>query len=241
LKSAFIANVSHELRTPLTSIIGYLQLLMDNEILSREGSKYMDIILNNSTALVKLIDGLIDLAKIEAGVFDLLMEKNNLNNLVEYICDSHRPLAAKKGLKLEYKLQSYEDEFFFDAKRIEQVLNNLISNAIKFTPEGGNVHITTSYDNKYAIVAVKDTGIGISRKDQKMIFDRFSRVDNIDTKQYEGVGIGLYLSREIIEFHNGKIWFKSKAGKWSTFYFKIPIIKNASQIDQSNTNHVIMA
>ncbi len=230
LKSSFVANVSHELRTPLTSIMGYLQLIREQEISTPEGLKYAETIQHNSESLLSLINGLIDITKIEAGTFELFYEKAHFNEIVEYVCDMFAPLFKKENLECDMNLQKYNTQFFFDVNRIEQVMNNLVSNAVKFSPEGKKIQIKTSFDKNYAYFSVRDEGIGISEEDQQLIFDRFVQVDNSRSREHEGAGIGLHLSSEIIERHRGEIYVKSKAGKGSKFEFKIPLITSDDEL-----------
>ncbi|MBN2135117.1 MAG: GAF domain-containing sensor histidine kinase [Acidobacteria bacterium] len=230
MKSVFVANVSHELRTPLTSIIGYLQLLEQSELFSMQGLGYMKTIVNNSNALLYLINGLIDISKIEAGIFDLFYEKHNLNEIIEYACERFKPDLDKEKMNLVLNLGKCDAEFYFDINRIEQVISNLIHNAIKFSTHGGKIWVKTSFAKGGAEISVKDEGIGIDEKEQELIFQRFMQVDSSQSREHEGVGIGLHLCKEIVERHGGEITVKSKLGKGSTFTFRVPMITNKDDL-----------
>jgi signal transduction histidine kinase len=230
LKSIFLANVSHELRTPLTSIIGYLQILAEQEISTVEGIKYVDTIKSNSETLLRLINGLIDISKIESGTFELFYEKAHLNEIIEYICDIFSPTFDKEGIICNLRLQRFNTPFYFDVNRIEQVLSNLLSNAVKFSPTGQKIVIKSAFAEKWAEVTIKDDGIGIDEKNQKVIFQRFTQVDSSRSREHEGSGIGLHLCHEITKRHGGKIWVKSKPGKGSVFKFRIPMITSEEDL-----------
>jgi signal transduction histidine kinase len=235
MKSIFVANVSHELRTPLTSIIGYLQLLADTRFSEEERLMHVETIKKNADMLLLLINELIDISKIEAGTFELFYEKSNLNNLVQFVCESLKPKLDRSGMRLDLKFKNFEEEFFFDVNRIEQVLNNILNNAIKFSRDGTSIAIKTSFSENWAQVSIRDEGIGIKEDDQSRIFERFVQVDASYAREKSGAGIGLHLCREIIAMHKGKIWVESRAGKGATFHFRIPLVTTTQDLEGSLT------
>jgi signal transduction histidine kinase len=235
MKSIFVANVSHELRTPLTSIIGYLQLLTDTGFSEEERLMHVETIKKNADMLLLLINELIDISKIEAGTFELFYEKSNLNNLVQFVCESLKPKLDRSGMRLDLKFKNFEEEFYFDVNRIEQVLNNILNNAIKFSRDGTNITIKTSFSENWAQVSIKDEGIGIKEDDQHRIFERFVQADASYVREKSGAGIGLHLCREIIAMHKGKIWVESHAGKGATFHFRIPLVTATQDLKGSLT------
>lgn len=235
MKSVFVANVSHELRTPLTSILGYLQLLTDMDFSKEESMMHLNTIRKNADTLLLLINELIDITKIEAGTFELFYEKGNLNDLVQFVCENIRPRVERAGIRMELKMQNFEEEFFFDVNRIEQVLNNILNNAIKFSPDGTSISVQTSFSEKWGQVSIRDQGIGISKGDQERIFDRFVQAEASFSREKSGAGIGLHLCREIIAMHKGRIWVESMEGSGATFYFKIPLITTADKLSDSVT------
>jgi len=235
MKSIFVANVSHELRTPLTSIIGYLQLLADTRFSEEERFMHVETIKKNADMLLLLINELIDISKIEAGTFELFYEKSNLNNLVQFVCESLKPKLDQSGMRLDLKFKNFEEEFFFDVNRIEQVLNNILNNAIKFSKDGTSITIKTSFSENWAQVSIRDEGIGIKEDDQSRIFERFVQVDASYAREKSGAGIGLHLCGEIIAMHRGKIWVESRAGKGATFHFRIPLATTTQDLEGSLT------
>lgn len=235
MKSIFVANVSHELRTPLTSIIGYVQLLADKGFSEEERLEHIKTIKKNADMLLLLINELIDITKIEAGTFELFYEKNNLNNLVQFVCESLKPKLDRNAMRIDMRFQNFEEEFFFDVNRIEQVLNNILNNAIKFSPDGSGITVSTSFSENWAEVSIKDQGIGIRKEDHDRIFERFVQVDAPNAREKSGAGIGLHLCREIIAMHKGKIWVDSSTGGGATFYFRIPMVMTPQESNGSIT------
>jgi len=223
LKSAFLANMSHEIRTPMNGILGFSQLLRRREIPDDKKNTFLDQIINNSKQLLTLINDIIDISKIEAGQLDIYESETNLNNLLD---ETYQLFTTHKNknvrLILEKGLSHSESNIMTDSHRVKQVLINLISNALKFTLEG---EITFGYylnEQNELNFYVKDTGVGISKKEQKIIFDRFKQAENSKTKNLSGTGLGLAISKEITEKLNGRIWVESKANSGSCFYFTIP-------------------
>lgn len=221
LKDEFLSIASHELKTPLTTIKGYIQLL--TKYIQQEGTTKMIQYIHQADIytdkLNQLITSLLDISRIQAGKLILNKEIVNFSPIIANVVDAMQHLSEKHTLV--YKGDSTL-EVVMDKERIEQVLMNLISNAMKYTPNASKIFITLKKKADFALVSIEDHGIGIEKKDQNHLFQRFFRVKNT-TKNYSGLGIGLYISSEIIERHSGSIWVESEFGRGSTFYFTIPL------------------
>jgi signal transduction histidine kinase/HAMP domain-containing protein len=241
-KSEFLANVSHELRTPLNAILGFTELIMDGVYGEVPGELHEPIkdIHTNGRHLLKLINDVLDLSKIEAGRMRLSLSEYSVQDLIDSVVSATRSLAAEKQLELMSHVQAGLPHAFGDSKRITQVLMNLVGNAIKFTPSGGSVMVTAGWvrgagsgtrgvaetpveRGDMIEVTVADTGIGIPREELENIFGEFRQVDSSITREYEGSGLGLSIAKRFVELHGGTIWAQSEVGKGSTFYFTIPL------------------
>ena len=219
LKSDFLANMSHELRTPLTVIRGGIDYL--NRTVKKEDNRnYLDIIDKNLARLIHLVSDLFDFTKIEGRKTELSFDQVNLSVLIEEVLEILSPLSMDKNISLNYK---YPGDILveMDLERIEQVLVNLIENAIKFSAPQTAITIKINEDPTYATVSVKDRGIGIAEENLKTIFDKFSTVPSAGTGKPEGTGLGLAICKAIVEAHDGKIWAESVNGESSTFYFTL--------------------
>ncbi len=220
LKDQFLQNVSHELRTPLTSIIGYIEIVLNYGNIAKTQETFLKIAHENSLSLLKIINKLLFLSEIESGNTKLNLEKIDLSVLINDTVKKMKILADKKNLELVVnatKAKGVNDFFVnIDADNMESVFSNLLSNAIKFT-EKGKAEINIKSEKNKMIVEVKDTGIGISEEDQKIIFQKFRQVDNSLTKMYEGTGLGLPIVKNILDLHGAEISVESKPEKGSTF------------------------
>lgn len=243
LKSEFLASMSHELRTPLTSIIAFTELLLErvpgeiNEV----QAEYLNDISESSHQLLDSINDLLDFAKIEAGRMELYLKEFNAGDVVAEVEHETMPLALKKGLDLSWEVQEDLPNVVADRRKVNQILLNLVSNAIKFTPRGGRVKIAASYQPEASeiTITVKDTGIGIAKPDQELIFEKFRQVDGSSTREHRGTGLGLALVKHLVEMHHGKLWVKSDLGKGSLFGFTIPLrAYNGQQQRQEETSEV---
>ncbi|MBP7211509.1 hypothetical protein KBA27_01610 [bacterium] len=244
LKSEFISIVSHELRTPLTAIKNYLEILLSGKTgnLTENMKKFINMAKRNVIRLSGIINDLLDLSKIEAGKMDFKFEISKIEPVIEYVKTSLEGVAKEKGLTIETKIQDNFSDIYADSHRLEQVLTNLVSNAIKFTNVGGKIKIETKitnaddlkynicFDNElkrlkgnYLLVSVKDTGIGIAQKDLAHVFDKFAQIENSLSRKVGGSGLGLPIARQLLDAHKGSIWCESKQGKGSTFHFVIPL------------------
>jgi len=223
-KSQFLANMSHELRTPLNAILGYAELLVDGIYgqLPDRPRGVLERIQNNGKHLLALINDVLDLAKIEAGQLALTLEDYNLPEGVGSVVTATEPLATSKGLKFITALRDDMPMAHGDARRVSQVLLNLVGNAIKFTDEG-EVEIQAAAVNGQFVLTVRDTGPGIADADQERIFDEFQQIDNSNTRKQGGTGLGLAISKRMVEMQGGTISVDSVPGEGSTFRVVLPI------------------
>jgi signal transduction histidine kinase/HAMP domain-containing protein len=223
-KSQFLANMSHELRTPLNAIIGYTEMMADG-LYGEVGEKAQGIlerVQNNGRHLLGLINDVLDLSKIEAGQLSLTVEQYSVADMVATVLSATESLARTKGLALRSAVAPGLPTGNGDARRLTQVLLNLVGNAIKFT-DSGSVEVRAKQSGDRFEFAVIDSGFGIASEDQARIFDEFQQVDNSSTRKKGGTGLGLSISRKIVELHGGRITVDSEVGKGSTFKVIVPI------------------
>lgn len=226
LKNEFFANMSHELRTPLNAIIGFSQILVDGKAgpLQANQREYIDDILTSGQHLLQLINDVLDLAKIEAGKLELDIATFSCAKAVEEVCTVMRPIAAKRNIRINPRLPSNLGMVTLDERRFKQALYNLISNAVKFSHENGEVEVVvqTGMDDKIRL-QVKDFGIGIKREDLPRLFREFEQLDSGSARRHQGTGLGLALTKKIVELHKGFIAVESELGKGSIFEIVLPI------------------
>ena len=225
LKSGFVSSVSHELRTPLTSIMGSLGLLKSNiEDPNSEISKNMlDIAYNNSERLLLLINDILDIEKIESGKMEFNFAKENINDLIKDCIKQNNGLAKKYQVNFNFTAAPELPLISMDKDRIFQALNNLMSNAAKFEPNGGTIEIESKLKNNKVYISITDHGSGIPDEFHDRIFQAFTQADTSNTKGVAGTGLGLSISKTIIEHHNGEINFDSIQNESTCFYFTLPI------------------
>jgi signal transduction histidine kinase len=226
LKDEFVALISHDLRTPLTSIMGYLELAMDEPDVGDDARGYLDVVQRNSERLLRLVNDLLFVARLEAGELDLHPAPLDLGAIVRQSVDEARPRAAAKGIELGCELQSVPP-LPADKGRIFQLLDNLVSNAIKFTSEGGRVEVRLVERGARARIEVRDNGIGISADDQARLFERFFRAKGATDRHIPGTGLGLYIASAIAEAHGGTIDVESAPGRGTTFWVELPLVPAA--------------
>jgi signal transduction histidine kinase len=223
-KSDFLANMSHELRTPLNAIVGFSQVLKQKLFgqVNEKQDEYLNDILSSADHLLALINDILDLSKVEAGQVELETGLFSLREALERGVVMVRERAMKNGVQLELTLDPQVDLIEGDERRIRQVVFNLLSNAVKFTPQGGHVDVSATSDNGEVVVSVADTGPGIAVSDRERIFEEFQQARDTNGERPEGTGLGLALSRSLVELHGGRIWVESEPGKGSTFIFTLP-------------------
>lgn len=230
LKNEFFALVSHELRTPLTSVIGYLDIVCEEDAggLDDEQQRYLGVIRRNTERLLRLVDDLLFVAQVEAGTLALERGPVDLGVLVNASIEAARPQADNQGIRLSAEIAPLRMEAG-DADRIGQLIDNLVSNALKFSKQGGAVTVRLRpSDEGRALIEVADTGIGISAEDQKHLFDRFYRADHATRNAIQGIGLGLAICEAIAEGHGGSIAVESKEGEGTTFRVELPLGQSAS-------------
>ena len=254
LKSEFISIVSHELRTPLTAIKNAMDIILSGKAgdMTENIEKFCSMGKRNAIRLTGIVNDLLDISKIEAGKMDFKFELTHIEPVIESVKNNLAEVAKEKELIIKYNPIGDSVEVYADSNRIEQVLTNLVSNAIKFTPNAGEIEITSrvvnarelQYDQSfeediknlqgnYIQVCVEDHGIGIERKDLNHVFDKFAQIENSLSRQVGGSGLGLPIARQLMESHNGAIWCDSEINKGSKFYFVIPVAN-----DKSNFNMI---
>ena len=231
-KSQFLANMSHELRTPLNAIIGYTEMMADGLYgdVSEKAQGVLERVQSNGRHLLGLINDVLDLSKIEAGQLVLAVEEYSVADIVATVLSATESLARAKGLSLGSAVAPGLPVGTGDARRLTQVLLNLVGNAIKFTDSGSVEVRAVAVDGRFRM-SVVDTGFGIAPDDQKRIFEEFQQVDNTSTRKKGGTGLGLSISRRIVELHGGRIWVESEVGKGSSFNVVVPI--NAAPIKEA--------
>jgi signal transduction histidine kinase/CheY-like chemotaxis protein len=224
-KTDFVSNVSHELRTPLTCIKGYSELLLGKAVgpLNDQQLYFLKIIQNSSDRLTTLINDLLDISRIESGRFRLETRPVQMERVLHGVAEMIRPQCDKKKLRLNLNIEPNVGWVLGDESRLTQVITNLVSNACRYTPEGGNITLALSNPDSTVRVDVKDTGIGIAPEDQAKVFQRFYRVNDPAVQEVAGTGLGLPISKLLVEMHGGRMWLESEVGTGSVFTFILPL------------------
>jgi signal transduction histidine kinase len=225
-KSDFLASMSHELRTPLNAIIGFSEIMLDHgvtELSDAQRRTFLDHIQRSGHHLLGLVNDILDLAKVEAGHMELALERVLLREVLVGCVDVIRGMSDPKLLTLVVLCEPANALVTADPVRLKQILYNLLSNAVKFTPTGGQIRVSAQVDSAEAVIAVRDSGIGIRPEDESLIFEPFrqAKADTSSTKQ-EGTGLGLPLVRELVGLHGGRVWLDSAPGTGSCFTFTLP-------------------
>jgi PAS domain S-box-containing protein len=225
MKTEFVSLVSHELRTPLTSIKGFTELVLDGDAgeINEEVAEYLGIVYNNAERLVALVNDLLDLSRIESGRIQLKSEPVDLADVVKTVVVTMQQKLQEKGQSLTVTVDPAANRVTGDSDKLVQVLTNYVSNAYKYTPEGGALAVDVSAQDNFARVAVTDNGHGIAPEDQTRLFTRFYRVDNSMTREVGGTGLGLSIVKQLIELMGGEVGVQSAPAAGSTFYFTVPL------------------
>ncbi|MBI4778267.1 CHASE2 domain-containing protein [Candidatus Desantisbacteria bacterium] len=224
LKSDLMSMVAHEFRTPLTSVKGYTSMLLDGDAgtINEKQRKFLDMVNENTDRLINLIENFLDVAKIESGKIGMKMEEFNLNEILIAVSQTFIPIAKKKDIHLHINIPEESLLLKGDKTRLRQVLDNLVNNAVKYTPEQGEVILDAEIEAGNIRVSVKDTGMGISKEDQKKVFDKFFRTKTARRTEISGTGLGLSIVKSIVEKHGGSIRLESEVGNGSVFTVILP-------------------
>jgi len=228
MKTEFVSIAAHQLRTPLSAIKWTLRMVLDGDFgpITEEQRDFMEKTYSSNERMITLINDLLDVARIEEGRYLYKPILTNLESVVQFVINSYKDEIKRKKLKLEFKKPEKKlPQVTVDVEKIRLAIQNLFDNAIRYTPSGGQVTISLKSGKKEIECSVKDTGVGIPKDQQERVFTKFFRGANVLRMETEGTGLGLFITKNIIEAHGGKIWFESKEGKGSTFYFTLPVEK----------------
>lgn len=244
LKSSFLANMSHEIRTPLNAIVGFSSLLNDGALTSEKLDTYITIIQSNSESLLNLIDDILDLAKIEAGQIEINVLPIKISSFLQQVFETFSKINLKNDIKIILTLPDSTNEYYViaDPFRLNQIFNNLLSNALKFTDLGTIEIGVKPIVNELVTVYVKDTGIGIASENKLAIFDRFRKIETDTHNLYRGTGLGLSIVARLVEMMGGSIWVESELNIGSTFYFTMPVMlqtPNAEKTTEAFTSDIL--
>lgn len=227
----FVANVSHEFKTPLTAIQGFAETLLGGAIDDPQNRlRFLEIILEHSRRLARLTDDLLKLSKMDADKLELEIRRLNVAQFVESCIETTQRTAAEKDLRVSVNLQQPLPDIAADRRRLAEVLQNLLDNAMQYTPAGGQIMVGASANGAEVNITVSDTGIGIPQADQSRIFERFYRVDVARSREVGGTGLGLSISKHLVEAHGGRIWVESAVGQGSQFHFTVPIFDRRASV-----------
>lgn len=224
MRSSFVANVSHELRTPMTTISGFIEGILDGTISKDEQHKYLKIALDETKRLSRLVNDLLSISKMEDGEFKLNRTAFNINELVAQALFKFETDINDKNIEVELNLNDDVSDVLADSDAVTQVVTNLLHNAVKFTPEDGNIWIRTWMTGKKAYVEIKNSGQGIEQDKLKYIFDRFYKTDDSRSNDKNGVGLGLFIVKNLLNHHGEKIWVESEPDKYTKFVFSLTVV-----------------
>ena len=224
MKNDFLSNISHELKTPLISIKGFSELLNDGNLglLNEQQNMAIDKVIRNSERLGQLIDSILYMSMKQAGKIEYVLNPVNVVEIINNTVSDMFPQIDKKGLTIEQDVADDLPTINGDMDKLKQVLFNLIDNAIKFTPQGGTITVAAREEDDNLHIMVSDTGIGITKNIASNLFHRFYQADTSTTRKYGGTGVGLYITKLIVDAHDGRIWVESKEGVGSTFHVVLP-------------------
>jgi two-component system phosphate regulon sensor histidine kinase PhoR len=224
VRKDFVANVSHELRTPLTAIQGFAETLLGSALEDPQNNcRFLEIIRSHAVRLGRLTDDLLKLSRIEAGKLEVAIQPISLIDAIESCVETTRIRAGEKQLSLKVNCPNGLPPVRAHEALLREVLQNLLDNAVQYTPPGGRIDVSAAVEDGHAVVTVSDNGIGIPIADQERIFERFYRVDAARSREVGGTGLGLAIAKHIVEAHGGRIWVESAIGQGSKFHFSIPL------------------
>ena len=220
----FVANVSHEFKTPLTAIQGFAETLLAGAIDDPQNrGRFLGIILEHSRRLARLTDDLLKLSKMDADRLELEIHRVSVTQFVESCLETAQRRASEKDLRISVNVPARLPDIAGDRRRLAEVLQNLLDNAIQYTLPGGQIMLSAENGDDEVTFTVSDTGIGIPRADQPRIFERFYRVDAARSREVGGTGLGLAIAKHLVEVHGGRIWVESEVGQGSQFHFSVPV------------------
>ena len=235
VKSTFVSTAAHELRSPLTAMTGYLELLRDNDTsnLTDVQREYLSIIEGSTQRLVSIITDLLDVTRLESGRIALVLRPTDLAVLIETTAAEHASEFSEKELEVILNLPASLPPALCDVTRAAQILNHLLGNAIKFTPDGGSIAIRLdrAAEDGYLLLTVADSGIGVPPAEQDKVFERFYRASNVAYMGVAGAGLGLHIARALIELHGGRIWLESDVDRGATFYITFPMADTSTEFE----------
>jgi signal transduction histidine kinase len=229
VKEEFVASVSHELRTPLTSIHGFTSLVLERDDLPEEVRHHLGVVERNVDRLDRLVADLLQTAQVERGLVHLERERTDIAAIVRQSLEAIRPSVAAQGLTLATRVPEHLVAMV-DPQRFAQVVDNLLSNAVKYTPAGGRVEVVLSVADERVDLVVVDTGIGIGARDRNHVFSRFFRTRQASQQSVQGIGLGLSITKAIVESHGGRIEVESEEGRGSTFRVRLPLDVAAEEV-----------
>jgi signal transduction histidine kinase/ActR/RegA family two-component response regulator len=244
-KDEFLSNISHEIRTPLNAIIGFVDIMIMQRLDADKAERYLKIMKQSGQNLLSIINDILDFSKIQSGKFNIDIKESNIKDALKNSCMLYKSQSSAKSIKYKYQIsENLPNTLMCDETRIVQIVNNFISNAIKFTPIGGEVNVSCDYDinNSLFRVIIKDTGVGIEKEKQKKIFSPFEQEDASTTREFGGTGLGLAISSSLINMMGGELIFESEKGKGSTFGFELhlDIPESSKEIIQEDEDDVIL-
>ena len=229
MRKEFVANVSHELRTPLTNVRSYAETIRDNEDLPREmENSFLDIVINETDRMTHIVQDLLVLSRLDSGRMDMNMASFSFLEALESVCRAVELEAQRHGHTLTRRYSVVLPMIEGDRSRLEQVMMNVIGNAIKYTPDGGEIHIDAGTAGTNVWMEVADNGIGIPQKDRERIFDRFYRVDKARSRESGGTGLGLSIAREIVQRHRGTISLVDRDGPGTVVRIVLPVCQEGN-------------
>ncbi|MCB0166784.1 MAG: hypothetical protein KDI79_21335 [Anaerolineae bacterium] len=241
VKSTFISVAAHELQTPLSSITGFIEMLSDEVYgsVNEEQKEALDIVQRSATRLIAIIKNLLDVTRIEAGRIELALRPINIHSLIEAVVAEFRPQIEVRQQTLTLNFQTNLPFALCDYTRATQIVSNLLSNAMKYTPNRGAIELKTYLDTREGFIrfSVTDNGVGISNDDQKLLFKRFFRAESANLTGEHGTGLGLYITRSLVELHGGQIWVESELWRGSQFHVTFPVAGRPTVLEETQADN----